>query len=432
MAGSEEPTMDVFLVSCNMPKPDHGAGSETLVQYHLADQLIQRGHGVTLQVVAVDEDDRELPAEEQAARKHLQAMGVEALPRIVRSDYATPKDGSRSLPKRAWRRFLDPQDYHYPATRLAHEIQDRVRESPADRVLVFWDGPALAATHGVDEPKMAYYGDPDHLVRRAVMQDPVLADRRSLVREGLNRQRLWSLRRQHLRLVRDCDIVSTLSAQHADLYARAGHPDARYIQNMWPRPPEEGSAEAGDGGDDVITVVGSIGRMDTTGNTIGLGFIARELVPRLDERLDPGDYRIEALGPGSPDSNIEDAIPDHGLELTGWVDDLEAAIRRADLFLVANNTGTLTTSYTRHLVAWSLGACVVGYRDDALANPEMEHRENILLADDADHMADLVVEAGRDPDLRRRIGRRGFDTYERHFTPEQVGRKIETALQDLR
>ena len=52
--------------------------------------------------------------------------------------------------------------------------------------------------------------------------------------------------------------------------------------------------------------------------------------------------------------------------------------------------------------------------------PEMVHGENALLGETPDEIADLVVQALRNPVLRERIGRGGYQTFREHYRSETV------------
>jgi glycosyltransferase involved in cell wall biosynthesis len=106
--------------------------------------------------------------------------------------------------------------------------------------------------------------------------------------------------------------------------------------------------------------------------------------------------------------------------MRGWVSDINAEIVQSAVFLVLTNVYGFNVGNTRILLAWSLGACIIAHSSSAFSMPELVHGENILLGETADEIAELVVRAIRDPGLRQRIGRGGYNTFCNYYRSEIV------------
>jgi hypothetical protein len=76
------------------------------------------------------------------------------------------------------------------------------------------------------------------------------------------------------------------------------------------------------------------------------------------------------------------------------------------------------------LHAWSLGACVIAFRDCREAMPEIQHGYNALLGDTAEDIAELIFKALNDQILRRRIGLGGIETLKNSFSPVYVSQRL--------
>jgi glycosyltransferase involved in cell wall biosynthesis len=418
----------VLILAGNLPLSEHTVRAANKVLHSLVMELMTRGHQVALQLILGGEDRREWSETEQAAIQDLERRGVDVLPGLFRSDYQLPPASkAQRRAAQAYRRLFDPIRYFYPEMRLAPLIAERVRRAGADAMLIFWNREGLAATFGVSSvPKLAYYGMPDHAATAARFHDAELFDLRysRLSRFSVARD-LAAWERAHLRLMRDVDVAANLSADHAEYYTQHGHPRSVYIPNMWPLSPVPAAAAPRAAGDR-LKIVGSLGRPGATGNTYGLKFLGEELVPRLDAALGAGKYELHIFGQGEPVPAVRDVLRSPSIHMRGWVPDIDEEIQSAHVFLVANNAGPYRGSHTRFLHAWSLRACCVGHAYNATANPEMIHRQNVLLGETADEIAQLVVEAGSDEALRRRIGEGGWQTYQTHFTAEAVvGRMLQ-------
>jgi hypothetical protein len=100
-----------------------------------------------------------------------------------------------------------------------------------------------------------------------------------------------------------------------------------------------------------------------------------------------------------------------------------------DVFLMMNNAGSYKAAYTRHMVAWSMGLCLIAHSDSQKAIPEIEHGKNALLGSTPEEIAQLVRLAVTDRDLNERIRQGGRETYEKCFTPRIV---VETLCQKMK
>jgi len=95
-------------------------------------------------------------------------------------------------------------------------------------------------------------------------------------------------------------------------------------------------------------------------------------------------------------------------------------LTNVDGFIVGN---------TRILLAWALGACVVAHANSALSMPEIKHMENALLGETPEQLAELIIKAAEDDQLRERIGRGGFETFQRDYRSDKVVPRMLEAME---
>jgi len=112
------------------------------------------------------------------------------------------------------------------------------------------------------------------------------------------------------------------------------------------------------------------------------------------------------------------------IRLHGWIEDIEKAILNSKAFLVLTNVKGFIVGNTRILLAWSLGSCVIAHKNSALSMPEICHMGNALLGDTADEIAELIHLIIKDPNLREKIGRGGYETYMEYYASEKVVPKM--------
>jgi len=282
-----------------------------------------------------------------------------------------------------------------------------------------------------------YYGNPDYLPLGAILHNPELfgipsSTFQDRVRLALERQKNRRRRHLHIRMMNKCEITANNSLLDAEVYAENGHPRSIYLQNMWP----ELFGQSDDGGvtkpDGTIRVIGSVGNLKATGNTFGLYYLGKELMPRLNARLGGRSLEIHLLGKGSPTASVARYLDDPRIIRRGWVDDISHEIRSSHAFIVLTNVNDdFLVGSTRILLAWALRACVIMHSNSRLAMPEIEHGRNALLGRTPDEIAELVVRAAEDESLRRKIGMGGYETFQTYYRSDVVVPKMLTLIQDL-
>lgn len=420
--------MKIFLIAGDFPSASHTTRAANRVLDALITEFCRRGHEVVLQVIAaVDLKNGAQPATK---------AGLTILPPFEKKDFVRPAAGANLLKvsSRIYSRISNPIDFFYHASRLRSFMEQRIAKTQADLALIFWNSEGLAATYGYHRiPKIAYYGVPDHFASLARLEDHELFGvKMSPARLALERRNIKDWEAAHIELMKDCDVVTNLCAEHADYYRQHGHPRSLYIPNVWPFAPDDTAQRNFPlHASEKLRIFGSLGSLSATGNTYGLKYIAEELAPRLDKRLGPDAYEIHIFGSGNAAPSITKLLQRKNIHMRGWVENIDEEIRKADIFLVANNTGRYRGAHTRFLHAWSLRACCVGHTYNAQAMPEIIHMKNTLLGETPDEIVEMIMLTGSDRELRDRIAGEGWKTFREHFSPEAVVEKLLSEMESL-
>lgn len=413
--------MRVFYAASDLPTAGHSVRAANVLVRESLLALRQLGHEVVFQPILYEAREPQLGAREEAALAWAATEGFAPLPAL----HAPPYESGR--PAQLLRQALSPNlELFYPTLRFREEVARRAERAQADLVFHLWSPASLAACSAVEQPVFAYYGNPDHVSVEARLKNPEIfsiprSTLRNRARIGLTMAASAGRKRAHVRLMRTCTWVGCVTAPHVDFWHRHGQPGAFYVRNMWPPADLEAIAPAGP--PEQNKIAGSIGGLYGTGNSFGLFFLGREIVPALERRL--GDrFTVHVYGAGSPSPAVARALDHPRLRRRGYVDDIDGELRSCAVFLLANNNNPdFLGGFTRVLHAWSLESCLVAHRNIHLAMPEVVHGENALLGGTADELADLVVQALEDADLRRRLGEAGRRTFERDFLPPIVMRR---------
>jgi glycosyltransferase involved in cell wall biosynthesis len=413
----------VLFATSTIPAPTHRtAGAIAIVAFEAARALRDAGHEVTVQTIFAHYRRPGLTDAERLDNELLDREGF----RSEEPLYAPP--GPLADQRRAvLRQALAPTvESFYPATALRDALRERAARCASDLVFELWSPEALAACSSVTAPVFAYQGNPDHLPEAARLAHPALfqiGDRtlrqRAFLR--LRRRAVQNWKREHLELMANVRWTANNSALDAAFYREHGHPRSHYVQNMWPDVYSDAWRTHRDAApSEERMIVGSIGNMASTGNTFGLRFLGAEILPAL-ERLLGGRFAVHVFGNGTPRPLVASTLHHPRLRMRGWVEDLDAEIAAAEVFLLANNNcEDFRVGHTRVLHAWSLGACLVAHENIALAMPEIVHGENALLGRTGEELAHHLAVVLDDVELRRQLGDAGRATYERRFTPRFV------------
>jgi glycosyltransferase involved in cell wall biosynthesis len=425
--------MKILAIANNLPSARHSAlGAVSMVLHHVLHGFRQAGHEVVLQCIYQADDRRSLTPGESQDLAEATAAGIRVLPDFFRSDYAPPGGQVGAQLTRVAAKLLHAPWRFYPALRLRSRMAERVASEKPDLIFIFWCSEGMAATDGLTSvPRFAYYGVPDHLAELARVENPTLFGRPTEPREIARRKAILAeYERHHVKLMLGCDVISNLCAAHAEYYAKHGHQHSLYIQNLWPTEPS--TANTPPPTNPRPRLLGSLGTLQSTGNSLGLHYLGTEILPRLDAVYGRDGYEVHIYGKGQLAPPLVPLLQHPAIKLRGFVDDIDGEIRAADLFLVLGNACSYRGSHTRFLHAWSLRACVIGHEFSHLANPEMVHGENMLLGDTPDDIVRLIQQAIADPDLRTRLGEAGYQTYRQHFTPEAVVQRLLCEMTALR
>ena len=226
---------------------------------------------------------------------------------------------------------------------------------------------------------------------------------------------------QELDIIRRCDHCIVMSDHEQAILAREA-PDARVhlVPLMFVDIP--GRATGFDARRDLLFIGGFLHRPNVDAAT----WFCEDVWPRVRERL-PG-VRVHLLG-SNPTDEVQALAKHAGVEVVGFVEDLKPwfdAIRLsvAPLRYGAGIKGKLGTSLSFGVPSVATSIAVEGMHlvDDA----------HVLVADDAEAFADLVVALYTDPALWDRISRAGLDFVTATYSLDAGLRRVKAFMDEVK
>jgi glycosyltransferase involved in cell wall biosynthesis len=153
-------------------------------------------------------------------------------------------------------------------------------------------------------------------------------------------------------------------------------------------------------------------------NLDALAFFCDQILPHL--RAGGARVPVRWIGRASDEQRRHHAER-HGIELTGYVEDVRPFMRDAACHIVPMRAGGGTR--LKILNAWAMGKAVVSTSLGCEGLAAVDG-ENILIRDDPRDFARAILAVLEDEGMRRRLGERGRDTAERLYSWDVIGREM--------
>jgi glycosyltransferase involved in cell wall biosynthesis len=410
------------LLSTSLPNAESGSGASITLAL-IASALRDRGHDVSLCPLVYPEYVTPDGAGHERQLEIARSLGYEVEPVLSEAWRQRPVD--RSVPARLRRAWRPEPDQLYPQLRDAPHVREAVARLGPDAVFVYGFS-ALAASAEVALPRFAATSDPpDESLRGRTLRRwrerprPV-----RIAREAISLQAaLRAYPRIGAGLLRDCEAVGAFGRHHAESLRRAGIACGYYrtpIADPGPPPAEPANARPR---------LLLIGHLRGTATLDGLR-VFRAMLPHLEDALGRDGFEARIVGGYDPPPQLGDLLEHPAVRLAGFVDDVDAEFRRADVLLVP--VSIRLGVRVRVLTGFSHGSCIVTHDANAYGIPELAHERNALLGSTPQELAAGVVRALADAELRTRLRAGARETYERFFTPVVAGTALGETLERIR
>lgn len=164
------------------------------------------------------------------------------------------------------------------------------------------------------------------------------------------------------------------------------------------------------------------GALSFSANYDAMMYFLKDIFPQIKARRPGASLKITGRNDGVP---LEHLPLDHGVQLTGYLDDVRPAIAQSWICVVPLLVGGGTR--LKVLEAMALGTPVVATSKGA-EGLEISPGQDILIADEPTEFAEAVVRLLGDPDLRAKLAANGRRLVEQRYSWQTCAQELEQLL----
>jgi len=327
-----------------------------------------------------------------------------------------------------WKRVLAPSlvDW-YPEYINGSLIEKSVNAWGADSIIIPWSEWLTHACSDMAVTKFAYYGNPDPKAARTQLRLKYRSGEIGWLRKFVEDKLVDRFEYIHIQTIKKYEFLGNVAQNDAEYYQKNGHKNAFYIQNIWMKSVSNFLSDNALK-DRSVKIIGSIGKLGGTANTLGIEYLGKELLPALVDTMKGLPFEVHILGSGTPHSISAGTLNHPNVVWRGFVENIDDEISSCDIFLCTNNATEYKVGHTRYLHAWSLSAPVVAHQDSSLSMPEIEHGVNAMLGANATEIARHIRSLTDNRKLRDQIKVGGCRTFNSEFTANKVVERIISRL----
>jgi len=334
----------------------------------------------------------------------------------------------------------------YPAINMGTKLTEVADQFKPDILLAVVSPHGASAIATVKEyPTIIFQGDIDFMSDKVrlnyerLFHDSSTKKKyhmRHRIAKYIRRRRFQNYEKSHKYVSLCADAIVSASANNVQYYKDMGHPKVTYVGTTWTNQPistiDYRSSLARDGSiAKPFKIIGHVGFLNSTASTFGLEYLLQKLMPELHQEMKGYQFEVHIIGGGALAKPIQAKLKQKNVIVRGYVEDLDVELMDSNVFLFLNNVGPAKAIFSRQIMAWALGLCLVVHEGSKEALPELEHGKNALVGASASEIASLVRSACLDKKRNRKLCEGGRDTFDKHFTPLAISKKIIAVMKDV-
>ena len=168
---------------------------------------------------------------------------------------------------------------------------------------------------------------------------------------------------------------------------------------------------------ELVNVLLSVGNIANTSNNLVYKTFLKEIAPHL--KNSSMKFRFHIVGGGSfRTKSIKNALEDAGVEVHGFVEDIENFMQSMDVALILNCYTKFVVSHTRFLHCWEQSLPVICLPETKKAMPEIENGFNCLFGNNGRELLNSCLKIKFDKSLRSILKNNGRFTLATYFNED--------------
>lgn len=160
------------------------------------------------------------------------------------------------------------------------------------------------------------------------------------------------------------------------------------------------------------------GAVTYSANYDAVAYFIRQVLPRIQQRVPQARFTVTG---GTGDVNVDDLKNQPGVHFSGYLPSVAAAVRQSWATVVPLREGGGTR--LKILESMALGTPVVSTAKGA-EGLNIQHGENILIANSPDEMARTICDLFEDAALRQKLATAGRALAEKDYNWSAIGRQL--------
>mgnify|MGYP001185546628 CR=1 FL=1 len=383
-----------------------------VVSYSISSKLNSLNHQVDLQVINfenyINEND-DLP------------MDTKSLFKTIHRTVIVKKTN-------IFDKIINLFSFFIPKNNIPNKIffdKDKFKEY--DLILPIWSEIATRVASHLPNKKVAYYGNLEFLVKKSnISLDFYLNKNFKSFFRYLYMCIFGELEKlESLHHLKKYSHVFNVSALDARILSQLGVKSS-YIQMTWDKNNKEiNNLNKISTNTSQYRVCCSVGKLSATGNTFSFLTLLDEIIPEIESQGLNNIFKLQIYGGGEfRYESIKNKLINKGVEVMGFVDDLDSELLNSAISIVPHNRFSHKVSHTRVLHNWSLGVPLILFRDSAGPMPELVHNYNCLLASSVKEFVKYMILICEDNSLGQTLAENGLVTLKNNFSSMKVTNKI--------
>lgn len=423
--------MNIAFVACGLPGPAYHGGAVTC--WAILRAMVAEGHRVSYVSLFDTSQANPYLSSRDVQAEAIRELGVPIHFVEYRHDLLVPAD--QTFQQRLATYCPPTMAKLFPWSTLVSRVDGILGNISPDAVFVYHFDALSAVYHSRQAPIVAGVGDLWHLPSFFLWKAQPCSIRKYTVGLALQAVHYLASRALMRKMLLPCAGRGAFAAHYAsELRSMAGLENTRYFHTPAHDPVGAEWREARQKARQARLAAGShrpkilmIGDITGTAARWGLRILVHDVIPALEQSLGKDGFEIHLVGGGSiaREFSVLETLP--CIKIRGRVVPPDPEFLDADVLFVP--TPITLGIRVRIITGFSFGSCLVTHIANAAGIPELKDGANALIADSGPALAQALIRAIREPELRSQLAQGARTTFETAFSEDTAAREIVRAVE---